>query len=140
MVKQFNAGNKPRQILTYLEANFKGDLAIARDIYNCTTEIRRQRKGNKSSIETLLSELEKKGWICRPVYEVEDGSPDRLLSVFFTHPRLLEYARIYSKVIILDHIYNINSGEMPLFEAVGINATGKSFCVCFEFTAGEDID
>jgi hypothetical protein len=27
---------------------------------------------------------------------------------------------------------------MPLFEAIGTDATGKSFCVCFEFTAGED--
>lgn len=140
MVKQFNAGNKPRQILTYLEDNFKGDLVITRDIYNCITQLRRQRKGNKSFIETLLSELENKGWICRLVYKVEDGSPDRLLSVFFAHPRLLEYARIYSKVIILDHTYNTNSGEMPLFKAIGIDATRKSFCICFEFTAGEDIE
>jgi hypothetical protein len=27
---------------------------------------------------------------------------------------------------------------MPLFEAIGTDTTGKSFCVCFEFTAGED--
>jgi MULE transposase domain len=138
LVKQLNAGSKPRQILTYLDENFTEDMAIARDIYNVISHIRTQRKGGKSAIETLLLELEQKGWICRPVYDQDDS--DRLLSVFFAHSRLLEYARLYGKVLIIDHTYNTNSGEMPLFECIGIDATGKSFCVCFEFTAGEDRD
>lgn len=136
LIKQLNAGSKPRHILTYLDKNHTNDMAIAQDIYNIISQIRSERRGGKSSIETLLIELEKKGWITRPVYEEEN--PNRLMSIFFSHPRLLEYARLYAKVIIIDHTYNTNSAEMPLFEAIGIDAVGKSFCICFEFTAGQD--
>ena len=137
ILKQFNSGAQPRKILRYLDKNFEGtDRTVAYDIYNNIRRIRRDRMQGLSTIETLLVEIRKKEWICRPVYDDQD--PDRLLSVFFAYPLAVEYARIYSKVIIIDHTYNTNSAEMPLFEAIGIDATGKSFCICFEFTAGED--
>ena len=54
--------------------------------------------------------------------------------------RLLEYARIYSKVIILDYIYNINSSKILLFKIVRINITRKFFYICFKFMTRKDID
>jgi len=83
----------------------------------------------------LLYELEKYGWISRPVWDEDE--PNRLLSMFFAYPLSIEYLRLYYKVLIIDCTYNTNSAGMPLFEAIGIDATGKSFCVSFEFLLGE---
>jgi hypothetical protein len=77
-----------------------------------------------------------KGWICCLIYDEEDLN--WLLTLFFAHPRLIEYARIYFKVFIIDYTYNTNLIEMPLFKTIRIDVTGKSFCVYFKFTARQD--
>ena len=133
--KQYNAGNKPRSIQSYLKTNFPRDLAVAQDIRNAVAEFKRSRKNGRNCTEVLLTELEQKGWISRPIW-CED-EPNRLLSVFFAHPRSIEYLQLYCKVLIIDCTYNTNSGEMPLFEVIGIDASSKSFCVSFEFLPGE---
>jgi hypothetical protein len=56
----------------------------------------------------------------------------------FSYVPLLEYARLYCNVFILDFTYGTNSCDMPLFEAIAIDATGKSVCTTFECTEAED--
>jgi hypothetical protein len=58
--------------------------------------------------------------------------------MFFAHPRAIKYLKLYCKVLIIDCTYNTNSAKMPLFEVIRINATRRSFCVCFEFLPGEE--
>jgi hypothetical protein len=57
--------------------------------------------------------------------------------MFFAYPLSIKYLRLYYKVLIINYTYNTNSASMPLFKAIGINATGKSFCVSFKFLLGE---
>jgi hypothetical protein len=58
--------------------------------------------------------------------------------MFFAHPVAVEYLKLYGKVLIIDCTYNTNSAKMPLFEVIGVKATGKSFCGTFEFMPGEE--
>jgi hypothetical protein len=138
LVSKHNSGSKPRVILSELDKKYKDDLATAQDIWNAVRKLRAERKQGKNCTQALVDELEERGWISRPLYH--EDQPDRLLSMFFAHPRSIEYLRLYCKVLIIDCTYNTNSAEMPLFEVIGIEATGKSFCVCFEFLPGETED
>lgn len=58
--------------------------------------------------------------------------------MFFTYSFSIEYLRLYCKVLIINCTYNTNSAKMPLFEVIGVEATGKSFCVYFEFMLREE--
>jgi hypothetical protein len=97
------------------------------DIWNAVAKIRRERKQGRSYTKTLIVELEEKVWISRPIYDEDELN--RLLTIGFCYPRLLEYARLYCKVLILDCTFNTNSVEMLLFEAIRIDFTRKLFCV-----------
>lgn len=134
LMAKHDSGSKPRTILSELDKN-GDDLTTAQDIWNALRKVRVERKQGKNCTQALVDELEAKDWISRPLYSIDE--PDRLLSMFFAFPGSIEYLRLYCKVLIIDCTYNTNSSEMPLFEVIGIDATGKSFCVCFEFLPGE---
>lgn len=139
IVQQYNAGSKTRQIqeLLYAKHAEERDLSTAQDIRNEVYSVKRERRSGRNSVQTLVEELEKRDkWISRPIFHEEE--PNRLSSMFFAYLPLVEYAKIYCKVYVIDITYNTNSSGMPLFECIAIDACGKSVCVCFDFLPGEE--
>jgi hypothetical protein len=137
-----NSGQKTRNIKDFLKDKYnkkdeESDLAKLQDIRNAIHKERRERKAGRNTTQTLVEELEgKEDWISRPTYREDE--PNRLHSMQFCYIPLLEYARLYCSVFILDFTYSTNSSDMPLFEAIAIDATGRSVCTTFEFTEAED--
>jgi hypothetical protein len=142
IVNQMNSGQKTRNIKDFLKDKYnkkdeESDLAKLQDIRNAIYKERRERKAGRNTTQTLVEELEgKEDWISRPTYREDE--PNRLHSMQFCYIPLLEYARLYCSVFILDFTYSTNSSDMPLFEAIAIDATGRSVCTTFEFTEAED--
>jgi hypothetical protein len=58
-------------------------------------------------------------------------------AVLFAHPDSLAYLRAYPEVLLLDCTYKTNKYGMPLLDMIGVDATGRSFCIAFAFLSGE---
>jgi hypothetical protein len=141
-----SSGVKPRAINNVL---FDKKLLGASGSQEIRNEIRRahfEERDGDALMDTLVQKMKTNGYIIRCLtvprdldengQEIDDGS-DRLQLVFFVNPRGLEYIKFYYKVVILDATYNTNSQDMPLLEFVGVEATGKSFCIAFTLLPGE---
>ena len=57
--------------------------------------------------------------------------------MFFAYPLSIKYLRLYYKVLIIDYTYNTNSASIPLFKAIRIDTTSKSFYISFKFLLRE---
>ena len=60
-----------------------------------------------------------------------------MTAVLFAHPDSLVYLRAYPEVLLLDCTYKTNKYSMPLLDMIGVDATGRSFCIAFAFLSGE---
>ena len=126
-----DAGLAPKEIQTVVRQS--GSLATRQDIYNRIAEVRRDSRQGQSPIHALANQLEEEGFWSRIQY-----GPDRhVTAVLFAHPDSLVYLRAYPEVLLLDCTYKTNKYGMPLLDMIGVDATGRSFCIAFAFLSGE---
>ena len=126
-----NAGLAPKEIQTIVRQS--GSLATRQDIYNRVAEVRRDARQGQSPIHALANQLEQEGfWSC--IQFAPDG---HVTAVLFAHPDSLIYLRAYPEVLVLDCTYKTNKYGMPLLDMIGVDATGRSFCIAFAFLSGE---
>ena len=126
-----DAGLAPKEIQTVVRQS--GSLATRQDIYNRIAEVRRDSRQGESPIHALANQLEQEGFWSRVQY-----GPDRhVTAVLFAHPDSLVYLRAYPEVLLLDCTYKTNKYGMPLLDMIGVDATGRSFCIAFAFLSGE---
>jgi hypothetical protein len=126
-----SAGLAPKEIQTIVRQN--GSLETRQDIYNRIAEVRRDSREGESPIHALANQLEKEGFWSR----VEYGPDRHVTAVLFAHPDSLVYLRAYPEVLLLDCTYKTNKYGMPLLDMIGVDATGRSFCIAFAFLSGE---
>ncbi|RYO85590.1 hypothetical protein DL764_009150 [Monosporascus ibericus] len=126
-----NAGLAPKEIQTIVRQS--GSLATRQDIYNCVAEVRRDTRQGQSPIYALANQLEQEGFWSRIQFAL-DG---HVTAVLFAHPDSLIYLRAYPEILLLDCTYKTNKYGMPLFDMIGVDATGRSFCIAFAFLSGE---
>ncbi|KAF4338142.1 hypothetical protein FBEOM_7973 [Fusarium beomiforme] len=127
-----NAGATPKVITSHLR-NTTGTLATQKDIYNCIAQSKRELVQGQSNIHALTTQLESEGFWNR--IRLDDS---RVTAVLFAHPKSLEYLKSYSEVLILDCTYKTNKYNMPLLNAIGVDACQRSFCIAFAFLSGEE--
>ncbi|KAL9570045.1 hypothetical protein ACKAV7_006108 [Fusarium commune] len=127
-----NAGATPKVITSHLR-NTTGTLATQKDIYNCIAQSKRELVQGQSNIHALIMQLESEGFWNR--IRLDDS---RVTAVLFAHPKSLEYLKSYPKVLILDCTYKTNKYNMPLLNAIGVDACQRSFCIAFAFLSGEE--
>ncbi|KAL2137775.1 hypothetical protein VTI28DRAFT_8314 [Corynascus sepedonium] len=126
-----NAGLAPKEIQTVIRQS--GSLATRQDIYNRIAEVRRDSRQGQSPIHALANQLEEEGFWSRVQY-----GPDRhVTAVLFAHPDSLVYLRAYPEVLLLDCTFQTDKYSMPLLDMIGVDATGRSFCIAFAFLSGE---
>jgi hypothetical protein len=126
-----NAGLPPKEIQTLVREG--GSLATRQDIYNRIAEARRESREGESPIHALSNQLEKEGFWSR----IQFGADRHVTAVLFAHPESLVYLRAYPEVLLLDCTYKTNKYGMPLLDMIGVDATGRSFCIAFAFLSGE---
>lgn len=126
-----NTGLAPKDIQTIIRQS--GSLETRQDVYNRIAEVRRDSRQGESPIHALANQLEKEGFWSR----VEYGPDRHVTAVLFAHPDSLLYLRAYPEVLLLDCTYKTNKYRMPLLDMIGVDATGRSFCIAFAFLSGE---
>ena len=126
-----DAGLAPKEIQTVVRQS--GSLATRQDIYNRIAKVRRDSRQGESPIHALANQLEKEGFWSRVQY----GLDRHVTAVLFAHPDSLVYLRAYLEVLLLDCTYKTNKYGMPLLDMIGVDATGRSFCIAFAFLNGE---
>ena len=126
-----DAGLAPKEIQTVVRQS--GSLATRQDIYNRIAEARRDSRQGESPIHALANQLEQEGFWSRVQY----GLDRHVTAVLFAHPDSLVYLRAYPEVLLLDCTYKTNKYGMPLLDMIGVDATGRSFCIAFAFLSGE---
>ena len=126
-----DAGLAPKEIQTVVRLS--GSLATRQDIYNQIAEVRRDSRQGESPVHALANQLEQEGFWSRVQY----GPDRRVTSVLFAHPDSLVYLQAYPEVLLLDCTYKTNKYSMPLLDMIGVDATGRSFCIAFAFLSGE---
>ena len=125
------AGFVPKEIQTVVWK--RGFLTTRQDIYNRIAEIRRDSYEGQSPIHILVNQLEGESFWSR----IQFGYNGHVIAILFAHPDFLFYLRVYPEVFFFDCMYKINKYSMPLFDMIGIDATGRFFCIAFVFLNGE---
>ncbi|KAF5962904.1 transposase [Fusarium bulbicola] len=134
MVKKLTlAGVEQRQIKSYLLQN-TNTLFIDSDLTNCISRAKQDLANGQSHMVALLHHLDTEGFWSRHLI-AEDS---RLQSVMFAHPDSVQFARSYPEVLIVDCTYKTNKYKMPLLDMVGVDATGRTFCIAFAYLSGEE--
>ncbi|XP_021762921.1 protein FAR1-RELATED SEQUENCE 5-like [Chenopodium quinoa] len=123
------AGIAPRQILTKLRKGNSNLKAISRTLYNVKAKIIKDGLGGRSMIQALMDELDKGGFM----YDVECDNEGHVTHLLFSHPRLIELARIYSYTFVMDCTYKTNKYKMPLLDIVGVTSFNTLFFCGFAF-------
>ena len=126
-----NAGLAPKEIQTVVREN--GSLATRQDIYNRIAKVRRENRQGQSPIHALANQLENEGFWSR----LQFGPNGHVTAVLFAHVDSLVYLRAYPEILLLDCTYKTNKYGMPLLDMIGVDATGRSFCIAFAFLSGE---
>ena len=126
-----NAGLAPKEIQTIVRQS--GSLATRQDIYNCIAEVRRDTRQGQSPIHALTNQLEQEGFWSR----IQFGLDGHVTAVLFAHPDSLIYLQAYPKILLLDCTYKTNKYGMPLLDMIGVDATGRSFCIAFAFLSSK---
>ena len=126
-----NAGLAPKEVQTLVRQS--GSLATRQDIYNRIAEVRRDSRQGQSPIHALANQLEQEGFWSR----IQFASDNHVTAVLFAHPDSLTYLRAYPEILLLDCTYKTNKYGMPLLDMIGVDATGRSFCIAFAFLSGE---
>ncbi|KAF5708438.1 hypothetical protein FMUND_10602 [Fusarium mundagurra] len=134
MVKKLTlAGVEQRQIKTYLLQNTDA-LFIDSDLANCISRAKQDLANGQSHMVALLQHLDSQGFWSRHLI----GENSRLRSVMFAHRDSVQFAKSYPEVLIVDCTYKTNKYKMPLFDMVGVDATGSTFCIAFAYLSGEE--
>ncbi|KAJ3455262.1 hypothetical protein MRS44_013862 [Fusarium solani] len=128
-----NAGVAPKDIRSYLQMN-SDTLATQQDIYNCIKRGKRDLARGQSNIHALADQLKSEGFWS----QIRIDKSNRVVAVFFAHPKSLGYLKSYPEVLILDCTYKTNMYKMPLLDIVGVDACQRSFCIAFAFLSGEE--
>ena len=68
---------------------------------------------------------------------IQFGPNGHVTAVLFAHADSLVYLRAYPEILLLDYTYKTNKYGMPLLDMIGVDATGRSFCIAFAFLSGE---
>jgi hypothetical protein len=126
-----NAGLAPKEIQTVIRQS--GSLATRQDIYNRIAEVRRDARQGQSPIHALANQLEQEGFWSR----IQFASDGHVTTVLFAYLDSLLYLRAYPEVLLLDCTYKTNKYSMPLLDMIGVDATGRSFCIAFAFLSNE---
>jgi len=106
---------------------------MRQDIYNRIAEVRRDSCDGQSPIYALANQLEGESFWSH----IQFGLDGHVTTIFFAHLDSLIYLCAYPEVLLLDYTYKTNKYGMPLLDMIGVNATGRSFCIAFAFLSGK---
>lgn len=134
-IKEMNkAGVQPRQILSSLRQSNPNLLAISRNVYNKTAQIRRESLAGRPAIHALLEDFGNAGFL----HNIEYDQEGHLTHLFFAHPKSIELTKSYPNVFVMDCTYKTNKYKMPLLCIIGVSSFNKSFYACFVFMQKEE--
>jgi hypothetical protein len=129
-------GAKPRTIHSLIRSRPDTDNIVIKDIYNARLTARYKKLDGDSSMDYLKRLLVEGGWIHR--FKQDDEG--RITFLLFCHPKLLDFARQFNRVFLMDCTYKTNRYGMPLFHVVGVSSSGSSFSVAFCFMDNEQTE
>jgi hypothetical protein len=126
----------PRNIIGLIKKDTPTQLVIPRDICNQVATIRRQKLGDKSSMEYLREQLIQHQW----KHEFIQDTTGHMTYLMFAHPTSIELANKYNRAFVLDCTYKTNRFKMPLLHIIGVTASNLSFTIalCFMLNEGTE--
>lgn len=118
----FDAGVQPRKIRSVLlqEGNSNTTMSV---IYNEKNKHKKILLNGQTSLNALVRTLQAEPYF----YSVKHDVNDSLTALFFMHTKSILLSKQFHLVFLMDSTYKANKWKMPLFNIVGVAATGKTF-------------
>ncbi len=60
-----------------------------------------------------------------------------MIAILFVYFDSFFYLRVYFEILFFDYMYKINKYGMSFFDIIGVDTTGRSFCITFVFLNDE---
>lgn len=128
------AGVEPKAQLTFLRNEYPGLSIVSRSLYNDKQEARSCFLNGRTPIQALFDELADKNFLI----QYQRDAQGRLTHFLFAHPKSVELAVEFHKVLILDCTYKTNRYNMPLLNCSGLTPSHRTFLCCGVFLRREE--
>ncbi|KAK8930957.1 hypothetical protein KSP39_PZI016357 [Platanthera zijinensis] len=134
IAEMFNAGVKPRKILSALKKRNPENTTTIRTIYNEKAKLYRNQLDGGTPIQYLFKCISDSGYISFNQVHPETNQLDR---IFFAHPTSVRLSNMFSNVFLIDCTYKTNRYRLPLLCIVGVTSMNQSFFSSFAFMPNE---
>jgi len=124
----------PRNILINLKNKRPHCMTNIKQVYNERQQIWKANRGDKKSLQYLISKLEEHNYTYFSRTQSESTTVE---DIFWAHPTSVKLFNNFSTVLVMDSTYKTNMYKMPMFEVVGVTSTDLTYSVGFGFVTHE---
>jgi len=124
----------PRNILINLKNRRPHCMINIKQVYNELQQIWKANRGDKKSLQHLISKLEEHNYT---YFSRTQSESTTIEDIFWAHPTSVKLFNNFPTVLVMDSTYKTNMYKMPMFEVVGVTSTDLTYSVGFGFVTHE---
>jgi len=124
----------PRNILINLKNKRPHCMTNIKQVYNERQQTWKANRGDKKSLQYLISKLEEHNYI---YFSRTQSESTTIEDIFWAHPTSVKLFNNFSTVLVMDSTYKTNMYKMPMFEVVRVTSTDLTYLVGFGFVTHE---
>jgi len=91
-----------------------------KQVYNERRQIWKANRGDKKSLQYLISKLEEHK---HAYFSRTQSESSTIEDIFWAHPTSVKLFNNFLTVLVMDSTYKTNMYKMPMFEVVGVTST-----------------
>jgi len=124
----------PRNILINLKNQRPHCMKNIKQVYNERQQIWKVKRGDKKSLQYLISKLEEHNYT---YFSRTQSESTTIEDIVWAHPTSFKLFNNFPIVLVMDSTYKTNMYKMPMFEVVGVTSTDLTYSVEFGFVTHE---
>ena len=124
----------PINILINLKSKRQHGMTNIKQVYNERKQIWKSNRGDKTSLQFLISKLEEHNYA---YFSITQSESTTIEDIFWAHPTSIKLFNNFPTVLVMNSTYKTNMYKMPMFEIVGVTSTDLTYSVGFGFVTHE---
>lgn len=114
----------PRNILINLKNKRPHRMTNIKQVYNERQQIWKANRGDKKSLQYLISKLEEHNYT---YFSRTQSESTTIEDIFWDHPTSVKLFNNFPTVLVMNSTYNTNMYKMPMFEVVRVTLNDLTY-------------